>query len=329
MPGSQQTEVQTAATAAPPRWTVYALLALLVFTWGGNYTWMKLAVEDIGIWLFNAVRYLGATAIVGAILAASSGIRNVLPPPGERLALAVIGFLQIGLLSAAITFALQYIEASRAVLVVYTNPIWTLLLSMVMLGERATWNRVSGLTLGLAGLALLTNPLAMSWTTTSLIGVAAALLGTMAWALASVTYKLRAWKSTFGQQLFMQLLACLMFSIPLAFWLDRDTSVDPTQALSLVLLWNMIGPTALGYWIWAVVLSRISAASASQVLLLSPLYGMVQSHFVLGEPLGIAILGAAGCVVCGALLTFWRAAPRHYPEPCRTRRRIRFSSKRS
>ena len=231
---------------------------------------------------------------------------NLLPLPGERLALVAIGLLQVGVLSALITFALQYVEASRTVLVVYTNPIWTLLLSMLLLGERTTWNRVLGLMLGLAGLAILTNPLAMTWTTASLVGVAMALLGTIAWALASVLYKHRAWRSTFGQQLFVQLLACLLASVPLALWFDWNTPVRSTQTLSLILLWNMIGPTALGYWVWAVVLSRTSAASATQVLLLSPIYGMVQSHIVLGEPLGPAILGAAACVVCGAMLTFWR-----------------------
>lgn len=293
-------------------WTVYALLGVLVFAWGGNYTWMKLAVGDIGIWLFNALRYLGATAMIGAVLAAANGARNVLPPAGERLGLALVGLLQIAALSALITFALQYIEASRTVLVVYTNPIWTLLLSMLVLGERTTWNRVAGLTLGLAGLVLLTNPLAMAWTQRSIVGVAAALLATICWACGSVLYKRRVWRATFGQQLFMQLSACVVVSTPLAVWLDWNTPVNPTQSLSLVLLWNMIGPTALGYWIWAVVLARVSASSASQVLLLSPVYGMLQSHLVLGEQLGAAILGAAACVIAGAGLTFWQPRARSY-----------------
>ena len=296
----------TQTSQPSPRWTVFALLGALVFVWGGNYTWMKLAVDDIGIWAFNALRYLGATAMVGAVLAAAVGIRNVLPPPGERLGLALIGLLQIAALSALITLALQYIEASRTVLVVYTNPIWTLLFSMLWLGERVTWNRLLGLALGFAGLIFLTNPLAMSWTGPALLGVTSALMGTICWAAGAVTYKRRAWTATQGQQLFMQLVASLTVSIPLAIWLDWDTPVRSTQSLSLVLLWNMIGPTALGYWIWAVVLTRVSASSATQVLLLSPIYGMLQSYAVLGERLGPAILGSAACVISGALLTFWQ-----------------------
>jgi drug/metabolite transporter (DMT)-like permease len=198
LPDSARDDQIPARPAANGRWTVFALLGVLVFVWGGNYTWMKLAVEDIGIWLFNALRYAGATAMVGAVLAAAVGPRNLLPPPGERLGLALIGLLQIAALSALITFALQYIEASRTVLVVYTNPIWTLLFSMVVLGERATWNRVAGLLLGLAGLAILTNPLAMDWTGPALFGAAAALLGTICWAAGSVTYKRRTWTASQG-----------------------------------------------------------------------------------------------------------------------------------
>ncbi len=126
---------------------------------------------------------------------------------------------------------------------------------------------------------------------------------------------MRRWRATYGQQIFMQLAACLVASIPMTLWLDAETPIHPTETLSLILLWNMVGPTTLGYAIWATLLTRISPANASQVLLLSPIYGMVQSHLVLGEPLGLAILGAAGCVVCGALLTFWQPRRRGRSTP--------------
>jgi drug/metabolite transporter (DMT)-like permease len=64
-------------------------------------------------------------------------------------------------------------------------------------------------------------------------------------------------------------------------------------------------PTALAYWCWAQALSRIRASTASQVLLLSPVFGVIQSSLVLGEPLGPVVVASGCCIICGAALTLW------------------------
>ena len=53
---------------------------------------------------------------------------------------------------------------------------------------------------------------------------------------------------------------------------------------------------------------RIKPSTASQILLLSPVFGVAQSHLVLGEPLTPALLASAACVVVGAAMTLWRPA---------------------
>jgi hypothetical protein len=45
-------------------------LAFLAFAWGGNYAWTKLALADSEPWAFNALRYLCASIVLGAILLA-------------------------------------------------------------------------------------------------------------------------------------------------------------------------------------------------------------------------------------------------------------------
>ena len=71
----------------------------------------------------------------------------------------VIGLLQIAIMTGASTLALTMIEASRTVLIAYSMPIWGMLLSFVILGERVTRPMLGGIVLGFAGLALLCAPL--------------------------------------------------------------------------------------------------------------------------------------------------------------------------
>ena len=80
------------------------------------------------------------------------------------------------------------------------------------------------------------------------------------------------------------------------------------SGLAVITVYNILVPTALAFWCWSQALARIRASTASQVLLLSPVFGIAQSHFVLGEPLTPAVLASAACVITGACLTFWRPA---------------------
>jgi drug/metabolite transporter (DMT)-like permease len=281
-------------------------IAVLIFAWGGNYTWIKLALRDIGPWTFNAVRFCGAALVVGMMLALRGGADAIVPARGERLRLAVVGVLQGALLPVLITVSLSFIASTHTILLIYTNPVWTLLLSALMLREPPTAASIAGTALGLLGMALLTNPLAMRWDGTALPGVVSALIGAIAWALGSVLYRRAPWRSTFWQQAFWQLAVGAVVTTLAAALIEGHDTVRPTARLAAVTIYNVLVPTALAYWCWAQALSRIRASTASQVLLLSPVFGVVQSSLILGEPLGAVVMASGFCIICGAALTLWR-----------------------
>jgi len=297
--GSQQTAQSVAATLA--------MLGLVIFAWGGNYTWIKIALRDVGPWTFNAARYCGAASVIGVVLVLHGGPHTALPVRGERWGLAVIGLLPGAVLTVLITVSLLWIESTRTILLIYTNPVWTLLLSRMLLGERLTPFNVTGVVVGLAGIILLTNPWALPWQASTLPGIVAAVAGSIAWALGSVLYRRRRWRSTFWQQVFWQLAASGCVTAIAAVLLERDVMVTLTPPLLLIVLYNVLIPTALAFWCWSQALTRVSPSIASQALLLSPVFGVAQSHFVLGEPLHAAMLASAAAVLVGTALTFVRA----------------------
>jgi drug/metabolite transporter (DMT)-like permease len=299
----------TAATARPGSnlpWGALGLLAVLIFAWGGNYTWISLALRDMGPWTFTAVRYVGAAVVIGIVLALRGGPAHMMPVRGERAGLAVIGMLQGAALTILLTLSLQWIESTHTILLMYTNPLWALLLSVLLLGERFGVASVAGIALGLLGMGILTNPLAMPWNAVTIPGVVCALAATIAWALGSVLYRRTKWESTFWQQVFWQLaVSGIAVAIP-AVILELNHPIRLTPQLIVNTIYNILVPTALAFWCWSQALTRVRASTASQILLLSPVFGVAQSHFVLGEPLTPAVLASAVCVIIGACLTFWR-----------------------
>jgi drug/metabolite transporter (DMT)-like permease len=300
-----------AATARPGSnlpWGALGLLAVLIFAWGGNYTWISLALRDVGPWTFTAVRYVGAAVVIGIVLALRGGPAHMMPVRGERAGLAAIGLLQGAVLTILLTLSLVWIESTHTILLMYTNPLWALLWSVLLLGERFSSASVAGIALGLLGMGILTNPLAMPWNAVTIPGVVCALAATIAWALGSVLYRRTKWESTFWQQVFWQLAVSGVALVILAVVLEWNHAVRLTPELAVITVYNILVPTALAFWCWSQALARIRASTASQVLLLSPVFGIAQSHFVLGEPLTPAVLASAACVITGACLTFWRPA---------------------
>ena len=282
------------------------LIALIVI-WGGNYTWVKLALADVGPLTFNAARYAGAAGLMIVAFALGGRLERLLPARGERLPLAFIGLLQVGVTTGCTALALRHIEATRVVLIIYSMPIWSLVVGAALFGERPTPRTSFGVALGAAGLAVLTNPLAMAWTGAALPGVLLALVAVFAWALGAVLYRARGWASDLWSQIFWQIAVSVLVLAPIAAAYESSLAINITPSLLANLLYNAIVPSVIGYWCWSQALGRVSVAHASQLLLLSPIYGIVQNHLVLGEPITASTYAACALILAGASLSLRRA----------------------
>lgn len=294
--------MQNTTIEARERQTALAYLVTLVFLWGGNYTWVKIAVRDIGPLHFNLLRYGGAVVVFVAVAAVTGQLRRMLPERGERAGLALVGLLQAALMTTMTAAALVWLDASQVVLIAYSVPVWALIWGAAVLGERVTRLAAAGAALGLLGLALLTDPLGMSWQAGTLPGVLAGLLGVNGWALGAVLYRRRAWATGFWRQVFWQMLVTALAMAVLAPLFEDFRQIEFSTPMLTVAAYNAVGPTLFGFFCWAQALTRVTAATAGQVMILAPLFGVAQSHLVLGEPLGTNLVAATLLVTAGAWL---------------------------
>jgi len=284
-------------------WVAVGYLGFLIFAWGGNYTWVKIAMRDIGPLWFNVTRYGLAALTLALVFVALGRGRSLIPERGERWQMAVIGLLQAGVMTTLTALAMRWIEASRVVLIAYTVPVWALLWGAAILRERITRAAGIGAVLGIAGLAILTDPLHMDWQAATLPGTLVALLGVNGWALGAVLYRRRKWQSRAWSQVFWQLGATALAMAALAPVLEDPAEITLSWPMVSATLYNAFIPILLGFFCWMQALSRIPAHAAGQIMVLAPLYGVAQSNLVLGEPLGPGLVVACALVVCGAWLT--------------------------
>src|SRR5688500_3338365 len=114
---------------------LYVKLVLMAVLWSGVFPAIKILLASMG--LFNAVflRFAAAALILLALLYAREGRFRRLAPR-DLVLVSGLGLLGIAIYNVLFTAGLALVEASRAALIVSSNPAFTALLAGLILKER-------------------------------------------------------------------------------------------------------------------------------------------------------------------------------------------------
>src|SRR5712671_1227143 len=276
-----------AERGGPPR-IVYFYLAVIVVTWAANWPMMKLALGDAPPLVFVLLRLIGTIVLLAPALHAMRV--PLLPIPGERLGLFWIGQLQVAAFLVFAIIGLSIEAAGRAIVLAYTFSLWAIPIGLLLGVERLGRFHLIGAAIGFAGLVLFRNPALVDWTSArTLLGNAFLLLAAIAWAFGSCLYRRRIWRTGFWTQTFWQLVV--------------GAPVHWSVRLVAILAYNWVVTTALGYFLWAKVLTAIPATTAGQVLALTPVGGFLLSTVIFGGAITADVVASIGLIVAGIILT--------------------------
>jgi drug/metabolite transporter (DMT)-like permease len=287
------------ATSSP---LVYVYLAIMIVTWAGNWPLMKLALGQVSPLVFVLLRLLGSLALIAPALLAAR--QPLLPVRGERLRLFWVGELQVAGFLICSIIGLQLVPAGRAIVLAYTMPLWAIPIGRFLWPEPLGRFQLAGAAIGFAGLALFMQPGLVDWRDGHiLLGNALLVLAAIAWALGSCLYRRYAWRSPFWAQTFWQLavsIAPVMLLVPTG---APGGPLRWSPALIAILAYNCLVTTALGYFLWGKVLSMMPAATAGQVLTLTPIGGFVLSMLIFGGKPSADVVLSILLIITGIFVT--------------------------
>ncbi len=273
----------------------FLLLTAMTIFWGFNWPAMKIALGEIKPWTFRTLCLtIGGFGLLA--VAKSKGL-SLRIPRQERLPLLLVSLLNITGWHLSSAYGLIFMNAGRAVIIAYTMPLWTSILSCLVLGERLTLSRYMGLCLGLGGLAILIGPEIKAVGATP-VGALFMLSAAICWAGGTVAIKYFYWTMPTSLLTGWQLI---VGGIPVVI---GALIMEPFSALS-----NMSSEAALAtayavvvamifcHYAWFSVVQMLPAAVAAIGTLAIPVVGVLSSALILAEPVGLRELLALALVV--------------------------------
>jgi drug/metabolite transporter (DMT)-like permease len=246
--------------------------------------------------------------------ASASLRRKLLPERGERLPLAVIGLLQVAGMLGFSAVGLQFITAGRGIVLGYTFQLWAIPLGIWLGGERFGRRKLLASMVGLGGLLLFFNPRLVDWSDgRALLGNGLVLVAAACWAAGACLFRRQVWRSDTWVQTGWQMLASVPPLALLAVLADFDAPMRWSWGLTAIFAFNWVVPTALGYWWWGRVLAAMPAATAGQILMLTPVFGYLLSAAIEGAPLTPDVAASIALIVAGLVLALRGDAPARKP----------------
>lgn len=251
-------------------------LFILYLIWGFNWVVMKEATLFFPPVLFSCYRFvIGAVVLIGITL----WCRMPLPPKRYWPWIIVTGLLQIAVNNAAIQIGVTSLGAGLVAVVNYSMPVWMSILAYFILHETLTKRKILGIVLSMVGMYVLMDVEIVG----DITGLLLTIGGAIAWAIAAVIVKYQdkvmhrqqqKETCTMIQYTTWQIAAGALFLWVYALLFEQGQVIWTPMAVSC-LAYNGVLASALAFFLWNYILTKMEASKAGVASLGVPVVGVI------------------------------------------------------
>jgi len=284
---------------AAPRQLALAALAGAAILWGLVPVANRSLLSDLPPLPLVVARF-AATSLLVAPLFAASVYRHPWTG-GDHVRAAAAGLTGIVGYNVTVTFGVDQVTASRAALILASEPLLIALMAAAFAGERLTLPIVFGGVVAVAGIALLVTQVQHETIhRNTLVGSLLVLAAAVSFAASALiarplTRRQGAIAATASSTVFGT--AALAPFAPFAdFHSFRDLDGSDLSALALLIL----GSGIVGAVLWNWGLARVPGGRGAAFIYLIPLVGVVGGVVLLGETLTVPMVAGGALVLAGA-----------------------------
>jgi drug/metabolite transporter (DMT)-like permease len=282
------------------RATDWLLLVLLSVLWGSTYLFIAYALQEVPPLTLAFLRVaLAALALAPLALAFGYGVPATAGEWRPYILLAVVNNV---IPFTLMIYAQTQIAGSLAAVLNATTPLLTLVLFRLFAGEALTRAKLAGVTLGIAGVAILVGPAALTSDTSSVVGMVCVLGASLSYAVSALFMRgLRDIPPLLSSG--VQLTCASVMLLPIAAAADRfwTLPVPGLRAISAVLAFALLS-TALAYIVFFRLNATAGPSNVVLVTLLIPVTAAVLGVLVLDETLAANQIAGALVIAAGLVL---------------------------
>jgi len=275
-----------------------ALAIFVVAIWGTNFVVIHVGLAHFPPFTFATLRFALASLPLLAFV----------PRPRTPIRMIAAYGLLIGVGQHGLTlYAMHgHISAGLASLLIQGQAVFTILLALLISGERPRVGNFVALGLCIVGIGLIGGHVGGD---ADVLGLSLMLTAALSWAGGNLVAKqagsvdmvgLVVWSSLAALPLLLG--AALAFEGPTMIW---QSLTDADVYAWATLPWQSFGNSIFGYAAWNWLLARHRAADVAPIGLLVPIFGMSATALLLGEAMPPWKLAAAALVLAGLCVNIW------------------------
>lgn len=277
----------------------FILLAALTIVWGISFPIGKLALREIDPWTARSTVLVSCGVMllfVAWILGQSLRLSH-----HDLISLAKVAAFNIFGWHLLLSFGLRMSDASHAVIIAYTMPVWAMMLGVWFLGESVSLRSMTALCLAIASLGFLVGG-HLETVATNASALVLLLLAAISWACGTILQKkLKVELGLAAMAGWQLLLGATPITLGMLL-LGQPEELVTVSSTALAATYFSIVAMTFCYWAWFKVVEIFPAHVASIGVAAAPVFGVIASGLILDENLGREEWGALILIVAGLIL---------------------------
>lgn len=274
-----------------------ALLIFVILTWGYSWVLMKVGLKYMEPFTFATWRCaIGGLAIIPFLY-----VKGIAFPKREKLLDYVfVGLFQTTIMFGFMLYGMKFVTAGKTAVLLYTMPVWTMLLVHYYLKEKLNRSQWGGIASGCFGILCI-----LGWDTLVdqnlliLFGELLIIIGAISWALSNISVKRRmATENTYmlsGIQLIIGSAGLALLAIST----EGIFNVEWTAESIYAILFTAIVASTIDFTIWFYLLKNMDINTATFSSMLVPVCGLLFDWMILGTKLDIGIVIGSMLILFG------------------------------
>lgn len=272
----------------------------IYFIWGSTYLATDWAFESFPPFFMTSIRFIIAGLILfsvsykGVKVATSKQLKNA----------AFFGILILGIGSGGTMWSVLYLDTGMASLIVGCEPLLLVLLSWLLIGQRASFQKLFGVGLGMLGMYILISQETITTSPDAYKGIIAISISIVSWTIGSIYIKSMDLPDSKVANTAVQMLAAGVVLFVVSTVLQEDLSTIPerfTWTAFFSLLYLLFFGSIIAYSAFNYLLLKDDPRKVATVTYINPIIALALGAYLNDEVITNQSAWAATILILGVV----------------------------